>query len=295
MFRRTLWALAAIALLAPIASAADAPAPLPTVDQIVAKYVDARGGMDKIKAVKTMRQTGKMTLPQGMELPFTITAKRPKSSRMEFTFQGMTGMQVCDGTMAWAVMPFMGKKDPEPMGADETKTMLDQSDFDGPIIDYKEKGNQIEVMDKEQVEGADAYKLKVTTKSGDVRYVYVDAESYLEVKVDQKRTMRGTEVESESILGDYREEGGMMMPHSIENRPKGAPAGQKMTIDKVELNVDIADSQFAMPKVASADSTKAGAAAAPAAASAASDSAKGASGAAAKTADATKTSSKKKK
>jgi outer membrane lipoprotein-sorting protein len=290
MFRRMLWALAAIALLAPIASAADAP--LPTVDQIVAKYVDARGGMDKIKAVKTMRQTGKMTLPQGMELPFTVTAKRPKSTRMEFTFQGMTGMQVCDGSMAWSVMPFMGKKDPEPMTADETKNMLDQADFDGPIVDYKDKGNQIELMGKEQVEGADAYKLKVTPKSGDVRYVYLDAESFLEVKIESKRTMRGTEVESESILGDYREEGGMMMPHSIENRPKGAPAGQKMTIDKVELNVDIPDTQFAMPKTAAAgtDSTKAGAA--PAAA--ASDSAKGASGAAAKSADA-KASSKKKK
>jgi hypothetical protein len=126
-----------------------------------------------------------------------------------------------------------------------------------------------------------------------VRYVYVDAESYLEVKIDAKRTVRGTEVEGESLLGDYREEGGMMMAHSIENRPKGASSGQKMTIDKVELNVDIPDSQFAMPKVASTDSTKANAGSAPAAA-AVSDSAKAASGAPAKTAEAT-TSSKKKK
>ncbi|MBI1796729.1 MAG: hypothetical protein HYR74_06720 [Candidatus Eisenbacteria bacterium] len=265
MFRRTLWALAAIpilaaapavALLAPIASAQ-------TVDEIIAKHIAARGGMEKLTAVKSLRQTGKMMLPQGMELPFTVIAKRPKSTRMEFSFQGMTGAQVCDGTMAWSVMPFMGKKDPEPMGADETRNMLEQADFDGPLVDYKTKGNTVELAGKEQVEGADAYKLKVTMKSGDVRYMFLDTESYLEVKVEEKRTIRGTEVEGESLLGDYREEGGMMMAHSIENRQKGMTQGQKMTIEKVELNLDVPDSLFTMPRVAAApDSSKAPASAA---------------------------------
>jgi outer membrane lipoprotein-sorting protein len=242
MLRRILTGIAALALFASVASAAD-----PTVDELIAKNVKARGGMDKLKAVNSIRIHGRMVMAQGMEAPFTMMQKRPKMTRTEFTLQGMTGMQVYDGKNAWMVMPFMGKKDPEAMPAEQAQMLDEQADMDGPLVDYKEKGNKVELLGKEQVEGADAYKLKITLKNGQERIVYLDAESGLEVKTEAKRTVRGSEVEGESYLSDYKEVNGLMMPFTMENGAKGQSMRQKMVIDSVETNVSLADSLFLMP------------------------------------------------
>lgn len=257
MLRKSLFGIMVLALLAPFAPFATV-ASAQTVDELIAKNIEAKGGMAKLKAVKSMRATGKIAGGQGMEFPFVMINKRPKSARMEFTFQGMTGMQVYDGKTAWMSMPFMGKKEPEVMPAEQAKDMEEQADMDGPLVDYKEKGNTVELLGKEQVEGADTYKLKVTLKNGDVRTIYLDAETYLEVKMESKRMVRGTEVEGESYLSDYKEVEGLMIPHVMEQAQKGSPARQKMVIEKVEINPDIQDSLFAMPAVA-ADSTAAAA------------------------------------
>ena len=252
MPRRILMGITLLALLAPVASAQ-------TVDELIAKNIAAKGGLEKLKAVQTQRATGKMIMGQGMEAPVVLLSKRPTNMRMEFTFQGMTGMQVYDGKVAWMSMPFMGKKEPEVMPPDQAKMIEEQADFDGPLMDYKEKGHTVELVGKEQVEGADAHKLKVTLKGGDVRYVYLDAETFLEIKVEAKRTIRGTETETESYLSDYKEVGGMMMAHVIESGAKGSPQRQKIVIEKVELNPEIEDKIFAMPATA-ADSAAATAA-----------------------------------
>jgi outer membrane lipoprotein-sorting protein len=249
MLRKTLIGFTLLALLAPIASAQ-------TVDELVARNMEAKGGAAKLKAVKSTRATGRMVAGPGMEFPFVMMQKRPKSTRMEFTFQGMTGMQVYDGKTAWMSMPFMGKKEPEVMPADQAKMIEEQADFDGPLVDYKEKGHTVELVGKEQVEGADAFKLKVTLKGGDVRHIYLDAETYLEIKMEAKRVIQGSEVEGESYLSDYKEVGGMMMPHVMESGAKGAPQRQKLIFEKIELNPELDDALFAMPATA-ADSTKA--------------------------------------
>lgn len=250
MLRKTLMAMAMLALLAPIASAQ-------SVDELVAKYIEAKGGMAKLKGIQSLRITGKMIAPQGMEIPVVMSQKRPKSFRMEFSFQGMTGVQAYDGSKGWAVMPFTGKKDPEQMTADDAKEIDEQADIDGPLVDYKTKGNTVELAGKEQVEGADAYKLKVTLKNGNTRYMYLDAESYLEVKVESKRMARGTEVEGESYISNYKEVEGMMMPFAVENGMKGNPMRQKIVVDKIEVNPTLSDSLFAMPAGAVRDTTKA--------------------------------------
>lgn len=242
MFRRILTGIAALALCASVASAAD-----PTVDELIAKNVQARGGMDKMKAVNSIKVHGKMVMGQGMEAPFTMMQKRPKMTRTEFTIQGMTGMQVYDGKNGWMVMPFMGKKDPEAMTADQAQMLDEQADMDGPLVDYKEKGNKVELVGKEQVEGADAYKLKVTLKSGQQRVIYLDAESGLEVKTEAKRTIRGSEVDGETYLSDYKEVNGLMMPFTMESGAKGQSMRQKMVIDSVETNVALSDTLFNMP------------------------------------------------
>jgi outer membrane lipoprotein-sorting protein len=258
MLRRTLMGIALTALLAPVAMAQ-------TVDEVIAKHIEAQGGMEKIKAVKSIKMTGKMMMGGGMEAPFTQMSKRPKMTRVEFVFQGMTGIQAYDGKTGWMVMPFMGKKDPEAMPEEQSKMMDDQADMDGPLVDWKEKGNKVELLGKEQVEGADAFKLKVTKKDSTVTTFYIDAESYLQIKQEAKRKMRGTEVEGETVLGDYKEVNGLMMPFSMESGAKGSPQKQKIVVDKIEINADLPDSLFLLPagakppaaKMAAADSGKA--------------------------------------
>lgn len=220
-----------------------------SLDDVMAGHIKARGGMDKIKAAQTIRISGTMTVGPGLEAPFTLETKRPKAMRLEFTFSGMTGIQAYDGATAWMVMPFMGKKDPEAMPAEDTKQFEDQADFDGELVDWKAKGHTVELLGKEAVEGADAWKLKLTKKNGDVRYIYLEAESFLEIRSEGKLRVRGSEVEGETSYGDYKEVAGLMLPHSVESGAKGAPQRQKMTAEKIEVNVPLDDARFRMPEV----------------------------------------------
>jgi outer membrane lipoprotein-sorting protein len=233
------------------------PAAGQTVDELVAKSIEARGGLAKLKAVTSMRLSGKMTMGPGIEAPISIEFKRPSRVRMEFTFQGNTGVQAYDGAHGWSINPFSGKRDPEPMSADELKDVQEQADMDGPLVDYKAKGNTVELLGKEKVEGSDAYKLKITLKSGDVRYEYLDADSLLPIKEEARRTVRGSEMELESTLGDYKDVGGgLLLPHSIESGAKGRPEKQNLVIEKVELNPPLDDARFTMPAPAKPDAPK---------------------------------------
>lgn len=221
-----------------------------TADEIVDKHIKAMGGMEKLKALKSVKATGKMKAG-AMEFPSTMLKARPDLFRMDFTVQGMTGTQAYDGTTGWAVMPFMGKKDPEKMDDDMQKSMKEEADFDGALVDYKTKGNKVELMGKEDVEGSPAYKLHLTTKSGTESNLFIDADTYLLVKTESKRKVQGQEIESETMVGDYKEIGGVMFPHTMEMRRKGAPAGasQTIVIDKYELNTAVDAAQFKMPEV----------------------------------------------
>ena len=231
------------------------PAAAQTVDEIIAKNIEARGGLEKMKAVQSIRLTGKMMMGPGMEAPMTLEIKRPKNLRMEFTFQGMTGVQAYDGKSGWSISPFQGKKDPEPMSSDDTKEAEEEADIDGPLVDYKTKGHTVELVGKEKIEGSDAYKLKVTLKGGTVRYQYIDADSFLEIKTESKRTVRGSEMEFESTIGDYKEVGGLMIPHSIQSSAKGRPEKQNIVVEKVELNPKLDDARFKMPEAPKAAAT----------------------------------------
>lgn len=254
MIRNLLSATALAILIASSALAQDSAAPTApalSVDDLVAKNVQAMGGMEKLKSHNTMRITAKMTMDQGIEAPVTITEKRPNDIRLEFSLQGLTAVQAYNGTTGWQIMPFEGKKDAEPMGEDDLKDIKEQADFDGPLVDYKQKGNKVEYIGKEPVEGSDAYKLKLTLADGTVKNVYLDADTYLEVKEESKRTIRGTEVDTETTLGDYKDEDGIMMPHSMQEGAKGHPP-QTITVQKVEWNIPVDDSAFAMPAKAPA-------------------------------------------
>lgn len=241
MRTRTVLTLALALLCAFTMSAAEL-----TVDEILAKNAEAKGGLDKLRALNSVRFSGKMTIGPGMEAPITMAKKRPEMMRMDFTVQGMTGSQAYDGTGGWMLMPFMGKKEAEPMTGDMLKEVKDMADFDGPFVDYAKKGYKIELLGKGEVEGTAAYKLKLT-RDGQETVMYLDADSFLEIKAEGKRKVQGQEIEGETTYGNYQEFGGLLFPMSIEMKAKGMPGGQTFTLDKVEINPAIADDTFKMP------------------------------------------------
>jgi len=241
-----------IALCVAAAAVFALPAAAQTVDEIIAKSIAARGGEAKLRAVKSMRFTGHIEVGPGMVAPMSLVVKRPGMVRMEFSIQGMTGIQAYDGKEGWDVMPFQGKKDAELMAADDVKEMEDQADIDGALMDYKTKGNTVEYLGKDKVEGSDAYKLKVTKKNGIIETSFIDADSGLEVKSITKAKIRGNDTEIETTYSDFRDVDGLIFPFSLEQGAVGSPQKQKITLEKVEINPDLSDAQFHMPAPAPA-------------------------------------------
>ncbi len=220
----------------------------PTADELVAKNIQARGGLEKIKAVQSMRMTGTMRLGQD-SLPTSLEIKRPAKSRWEFSLEGQTAVQAYDGKTAWMTMPFAGITEPQVMSASETADIELQADIDGPLVDAASKGITIELVGREKIEGgADAWHLKIKRKGGDTRELYLDANTYLQILAVTRRSVDGRDVEIRSRIGDYREVSGLMLPHSFEASAVDVPESQSLKFDKIELNVPIDDSRFSMPK-----------------------------------------------
>lgn len=218
-----------------------------TADEIVAKYVKTVGGMDKIEAVKTIRRTGKVIAGGGFEIPIVEENKRPNLVRQDITIQGLVGSSAYDGKTGWKIQPWQGKKDAETMGEGEMKAIIESADFDGPLVNFKAKGNKVEYVGMDEVEGTDTYKLKVTLANGEVRYFYMDTDYYVPIKIETKRIVRGAEVEFETVLGDYKEVAGWYVPYSVEVGAKGSQFKQKIAYETIEANVPIDDKRFAMP------------------------------------------------
>src|SRR5262249_27400986 len=218
-----------------------------TADEIVGKYIKAVGGVERIQAVKTLRRSGKFIGGGGFEAEVLQENKRPAMVRQEFIIQAMAGVNAYDGKNGWKIDPFGGKKDPEALGEDEMKDILESADFDGPLVNAQQKGNKIEYAGTEPVEGTDAYNLKVTMADGEVRHYYIDTDYYVPIKVEIKRVVRGAERETETVFGDYKSVNGWYLPYSMEFGRKGSQNRQKITFSKIEANAPIANSRFVMP------------------------------------------------
>lgn len=238
--RRLLLAVVALALFA-------LPASAQTADEIIAKYLKTIGGAAKLEALKTLRRTGKFTGGGGFEAIVVQENKRGEMTRQEFTFQGMTGVSAYDGKVGWKIEPWGGKKDVESLSEEELKSIIEEADFDGPLINYRQKGHKVEFTGTEPVEGTDTYKLKVTLKNGDVSYYFMDTDYYVPIKIETKRVVRGAEQESETVLGDYKEVAGVYLPHSYESGQKASPNKSQITYEKIEANVPLEDSRFKQP------------------------------------------------
>jgi len=228
-----------------------------TMEEIVAANLEAKGGEEAWMALETGRMSGTMRMGGGaagaIEMPFTVEFKKPHMMRLEFTMQGMTAVQAFDGETGWAIMPFLGKTEPEEMAEDQVKQLKDQADFEGPLVNYKEKGHTVELIGKEEVDGTPAFKLKVTKANGDVDTLYLDEEYFVEFKIESDREVQGSEVTIATVLGDYKEVDGLLFAHSMEMSFGGGETQQVITINSIELGIELDDDRFAMPEKTEAE------------------------------------------
>lgn len=229
-----------------------------TADELIAKNIQARGGIEKMKAIRTMRVTGKFDGGGGFTASVGQENQRPNLLRETFRLQGMTAVQAYDGSAGWQIQPFGGKKDPELMGEDDVRDLLLDADFDGPLVDYKEKGNTVEYMGHDVVDGDDALRLKVTLKNGDIIYDYLDPDTFIEIRREIQQFIRGSVRERVVGLGSYKTVAGVMYPFSISQGPKNHPDDQTTTIQKMEPNVTIDPADFMLPASLRTEERKSG-------------------------------------
>src|SRR5215472_14830232 len=251
MLKSTLTAFAALTLFSPTITAQ-------TVDEIIAKNIQARGGLEKLQSVSSLRQTGIFSAGS-FRAQVVQENKRPDKVREEFIIQGMAQVQAYDGKTGWQVSPFEGRRDPELLSQDDMKGLVVDADMDDPLVDYQQKGHKAELVGHDSVEGTDCYKIKLTLKNGDVRTYYLDTDSFLELKIDIQRTIRGAIQESEQYFGDYDQVNGVYFPFAFESAEKGDPNRTKFTVDKIEINLPLDDNRFAMPAAPAKTAGKSGA------------------------------------
>jgi outer membrane lipoprotein-sorting protein len=234
----------AVVTLLPAAASAQ------TADEILAKVLAARGGLDKMRAIHSERVSGQISFGDASG-PFAVELKRPLKMHMQITIQNQTMVRVYDGkSQGWANNPFAGKMEPEAMSEEELKNITEESDFDGPLVDYKSKGNQIELVGKDKFEDKDVWRLKLTTKNGDVRFYLFDANSFLLLKWEGKRRFQDQEIPVESHFSDYREVGGVKFAFAIDSGSSPTELTQKIRIEKIELNPELSDGEFGKPAAA---------------------------------------------
>ena len=271
--------------------------------EIVEKNVAARGGLQAWRAVRTLSLEGKMgaggnqratlatptpprkpgerpgvPIPQKaymrrpveeFQLPFVMELARSHKMRLELQFKGQTAVQVFDGTQGWKVRPFLNRSEVEPFSVEEMKLAAMQADLDGHLVDYAAKGTRLELVGMEKVEDRDTYKLRLTLRSGQAFHVWIDAQTFLETKMEgQPHRMDGVYHPAEVYFRDYREVNGLQVPFVLETRVlpvgrtalgvKDAPVpAEKITIEKVVVNPKLDESIFAKPQLLAAASVPA--------------------------------------
>jgi hypothetical protein len=301
MYRKTLWLLLAAALPFTLVAGTDAPVSKSKLSAaaVVDKNVAARGGLQTWRGVQTMTMSGTIgaggnqraalnapppvpssrgglqaNMPtrraEETRLPITIYLARNRKMRVELAFRGDTALQVFDGSNGWKLRPYLNRRVVEPFTDEEMKVSAGQQDLDGPLVDYAAKGNKIELAGIEKVEGRDDYKIKVTLKNGESKNVWIDADTFLETKIEgSPRRLDGTYHPVEVYYRDYRDVNGVKVPFTIETRvlpvaknaigmPDTPVPPEKMIFDKIVVNPKLDASLFTKPEVLQSSVTKPG-------------------------------------
>ncbi len=243
--------LGAIAPAVPArAATAGAAAPAtPSADEIVSRYIEARGGLKKIRAVQSLREAGRVTSGAKGEALVVRELKRPNRSRFEITQQGVTGVFASNGVKGWKMSPFDGDLAPTALPPEAVQEAIEQADIEGPLVDWKAKGHQIELAGRETVGAHEAYKIKMTLKSGATRYEYIDIKTFYRVRAESSRTLRGAMTRVTMTFDDYQKTSGLAFPHLVEVETEGRPQKMRVVVDKVEVNPPIDDARFEQPAV----------------------------------------------
>lgn len=211
-----------------------------TADEIVAKHIAAIGGAENWKKINNMRQEATLSV-QGMDIPVVITAVHNKATKQEYTVMGMTGYSIITSEGGWNFNPMQGQTKPEPITQDELKYGKDNLDLQGDFVDYKAKGHSIQLMDKEDIEGVECLKIKLTRKSGNESIFFFDPKTYYIVRTSSKMSANGQEVESVVNMSNYQKlPEGIVIAYTIESTAVPAP----ITVTKVIVNGKIDEAVF---------------------------------------------------
>ena len=233
-----------------LATGASAQAPM-TADALIAKHVAARGGMDKLRAIKSLHYEGDMLVDFGggsVKLVIDETLARGGKMRQNATIQGLTIVPAYDGAQGWQIQPFQGRKDAEALSPDDSRDLAEQADIDTGLVDYAAKGSKVEYLGTEDMDGTQAYKLRLTEKTGDQLTYFIDADSLMAIRISTKRTLHGHEQVGINDLGDYELVNGVYFPFQIEAFAPGSTQKTIITFNKAEANGAADDALFAMPK-----------------------------------------------
>ena len=219
-----------------------------TIDDVIAKHIEARGGAEKIAAMKSFRQTGQLDLGNGQKATLTMAYKRPNLMRMEMMVPRMPpAVRAFDGRSGWTFMPQMGKRKPESADDATQRELVEEADFAGPLIDWKQKGHKLELAGREQVDGKDCYKVNVTrADTREQRQYYLDTNTFLEVQVT------GTQASGSFTqkLSDNKKVDGLTFPFTSVVEvvlTNGQKQQYTYKVEKIEINPDLPDEQFTMP------------------------------------------------
>ena len=222
---------------------------------LVAQNIEARGGADTWQAVNSLRVTGQMDLGQGMHVPYVMEQERPGKMCLEFVFNEETAVQCVDGKSGWKLLPFRGKREPEAMTGEEYREMAGAVSIDGLLFNSVKNGNKVRLLGKELVAGRSAAKLEVTLPSGVTRWIYIDEETGLDIKLESTRVLRGQERLVETFYYDWQKSDGLLIPRRQESRTQGDDEFHFVTIDSVHSNPLIDSSRFTMPATAGGGSS----------------------------------------
>jgi hypothetical protein len=233
-------------LICALFGACSSPSP---VDEIVNSNLAARGGKQRIQALQALRHTGTATASGGRVARVVREMKRPGLYRLQFFSQGTTSVFAHDGEIGWQVAPLQGIFEPQAITPETDSTAgIDERDIEGPLVNWREKGHQVELVGREELPSGEAFKLKLTLKDGAIRYDYIDVESRQIVRSDVTETIRGRDRELEETFSDFRDVDGIVFPHHIETRVKDRPEVIRIAVEKVEINPDIDDARFRFPE-----------------------------------------------
>lgn len=231
-----------------LASSASSAASSP-VDEIVAAHLTARGGKDRLQALRSIRETGTVTTSDGRTARVVREIQRPGLFRLEFSYQGTTSVFANDGEAGWQIAPLQGEFEPRAMPPEaDAAGGADQRDIEGPFVDWKEKGHVVELVGRESLAGVEVDKLKTVLRGGVVRYDYMDATSHMIVRSEVSRLVRGHRVEMQSTFSDFRKVSGIVFPHLLEIHVKDRPQILKIVVERIELNPKLDPASFQMPR-----------------------------------------------